>query len=185
MQASLEETYLISSGTMPIFTSWKTVARACPFVQHTFTVLSYCSNYVKLNVLWYTVINVLSSMLFILLFRVSLNNIHKVGRIEIVNSGMPVGLQFSKFMKLDNRTREFSGFTTKFNYLFTKTQLIIIYDSKKFFHFYYFVLFILQWKYFSLLIVNRRLPAITSRCCHTIFIKHLKNFVCLYFKFST
>ena len=59
----------------------------------------------------------------------------RVGRIDIMNSGMPVDLQFSEFMKLDNRTRAFSGFTTEFNYLFTKTQLIIIYDSKKFFIF--------------------------------------------------
>ena len=59
----------------------------------------------------------------------------RVGRIEIVNSGMPIGLQFSEFMKLDNRTRAFSGFTADFNYLFTKTQLIIIYYSKKFFIF--------------------------------------------------
>ena len=59
----------------------------------------------------------------------------RVGRIDIMNSGMPVGLQFSEFMKLDNRTRAFSGITTEFNYLFTKTQLIIIYDSKKFFIF--------------------------------------------------
>ena len=59
----------------------------------------------------------------------------RVGRIEIVNSGMSVGVQFPKFMKLDNHTRAFSGFTADFIYLFTKTQLIIIYDSKKFFIF--------------------------------------------------
>ena len=80
-------------------------------------------------------------------------------------------------MKLDNRTTAFSGFTADFIYMFTKTQLIISYDPRK-----------LSFLLFCILEPPMRIffkVAISSVCCHTIFIKHLKRFVFLNLTFST